>query len=161
MNQGFLDKLHELWFRVGSATVMGLLALVCVSITSMEILEIFMGNQAYSVIGMSNVDGMTFRCLWYITSAFTVIAVLSLIPRGKIFFTHLGNRTMQVFILHSIICRIFFVTEAMDQLYESTNLFVIFGMAVAMVFLLSNHRLSKLVAWPQDLLYTIREKILA
>lgn len=146
---------------MSSTMIMAVSALVCITIANMELLKIFMGNQAYAVIGFASIEGIVIRGIWYVTSFLTVIAFLSLIPRGKIFFTHLGNRTLQVFILHSIICRIFFVTEAMDNLYKSTNLFVIFLISIALVFLLSNHRLSKLVAWPQDLLYTIKKKILA
>lgn len=69
---------------------------------------ILTGRNSYYSLNNSIEDlGILFRLIWYIISSLISVSVMSLIPKGKTFFSNLGQNTLAVLILHTIIVKIF------------------------------------------------------
>lgn len=64
-------------------------------------------NSYYSMNNNIEDFGILFRLMWYIISSLISVSVMSLIPKGKTFFSNLGRNTLTVLILHAIIVKIF------------------------------------------------------
>ncbi|MDF2612723.1 MAG: hypothetical protein K0S71_509 [Clostridia bacterium] len=57
-------------------------------------------SQSYGFSGLSNNEGILFRAAIYIGSTILSICVLNLIPRKKVFFTSVGEKTMNIYLFH-------------------------------------------------------------
>jgi fucose 4-O-acetylase-like acetyltransferase len=73
-------------------------------------------------INMANPEiGVYARFFWYIAIVLTGIAIFLLIPRCKTFFTKLGARTLQIYILHAIIKNIIWMTPVYFLLVDGLS----------------------------------------
>lgn len=61
--------------------------------------SILCGNKAYS----SYKTGIPTRFVWYFASSLLVASMMCLTPKGKTFYTYLGQRTLAIYIIHRII----------------------------------------------------------
>ena len=64
-------------------------------------------NSYYSMDNNIEDFGILFRLIWYVISSLISISIMSLIPKGKTFFSNLGRNTLTVLALQAIIVKIF------------------------------------------------------
>ena len=57
-------------------------------------------SKAYSYSGLSISEGVLFRGAIYIGATLLSVCVLNLIPRKKVFFTNIGEKTMNIYLFH-------------------------------------------------------------
>lgn len=108
---------------------------------------ILTGQNNYSIIPFPYnipLTGLVSRAIMYLMALIISIAVLSLVPRRKTFFSKFGERTMQVYILHFLILQIFInsIYPALANILGNFTPLVYILIAIALSFILSNKWLS-------------------
>lgn len=101
-------------------------------------------HYAYKIIPalgpLYDLTGPIARLGWYALSGLIIIAFMYVVPRYKTFYTKLGTRTLQIFIWHSILVRLFRYF-GLYTLAESSNNIIIQALpliiAVALTFILA------------------------
>lgn len=123
--------------------------------------DIVYGSAPYrESLGGLAIYGAFVRMAWYLLAILVSAAFMLLVPRGKLFFTDLGSRTMQVYMTHIWIrnglayAGFFVFLKEHPQVYA----WLVLAGSVLLTFLLSNRWLKKLY----DLLMTRKmfEKVL-
>jgi fucose 4-O-acetylase-like acetyltransferase len=66
-------------------------------------LKVVFGTRAFSLTGLSNKEGLVFRPVWLVASTIVLFALMCLIPRRRLFFTYIGERTLAIYVLHRLI----------------------------------------------------------
>lgn len=64
--------------------------------------QMFMARSAYSVLNLSQWQGLLVRLVWYVGAFVLIMSFLQLVPRKKYWFTYIGQRTLAIYILHKI-----------------------------------------------------------
>ncbi|GAA4235697.1 acyltransferase family protein [Actinomadura meridiana] len=62
-------------------------------------------NQGYEHMGFSMTEGMAYRFLAMIIATVLGVAFLTVIPRGRAWFTGFGTRTMYIYLLHGLVVK--------------------------------------------------------
>lgn len=120
--------------------------------------KVFLGNTSYDIMGISVVRGILYRGLWYILASIMTVVIFILVPKFQLCISYLGECTLQIFILHSIICRVWFIEGSIRNLWSKTNIFIVILVSFGLIFILGIKTLTMLVDWPEKLLYTIKQK---
>lgn len=95
-----------------------------------------LASKSYGALGLPEF-GVFARFLVYVSSALMAISVLVWVPRKENFMTHLGARTLYVYLLHGFFIQVFREYD----LFTVSSLFDVIGLAglsAAIVFLLSS-----------------------
>lgn len=87
-------------------------------------------NSYYTLNGDLKNYGILLRSIYYIISGLIGIAFMSLIPKGKTFFSKFGSRTLAVYFLHAIVIRVFQRENIELRLYQ----YLIISIFVTFVF---------------------------
>lgn len=83
-------------------------------------------------------EGGLIRTGFYLISLVTTICFLSLIPKGKYFFTEWGTRTFYVYLLHGFVVKYLRTSEWMEYLKDSENIIIIAAISLILTFILSS-----------------------
>lgn len=88
------------------------------------------------------------RIVLYLAAIVVSICIISFMPRGKLFFSYIGERTLQVFLLHGFV--IFFLQLInIDYLFNGFVMLVtLLTVALLTIFVFSS-RLCSVSFWPQ------------
>lgn len=78
------------------------------------LLNMVSGKSSYAAMKLSNIKGIIYRLGWYVLSSVLCLAIMILTPKKKKVFSKFGERTLQIFCLHIIVC----------ILLRKTNLYV-------------------------------------
>lgn len=95
-----------------------------------------LGSKPYVDLGYSS-TGALIRLLVYVTKGFMAVSILAWIPKRRLPFTYLGERTIYVYLLHGFFIQFF----RENNLFEVTSLFDLLGLAILsalIVFVLSS-----------------------
>lgn len=138
---GFHVTIEQIqWLKQRSVKLIALITIVLFAIIIYYLPNINAGwllaSKSYQSLGLDYLDGLA-RLSVYATSTITAASILSLISKHRFSFTHLGERTLYVYLLHGFFIQYF--REA--NLFEVTNLFGVSGMAflsALIVFALAN-----------------------
>lgn len=65
------------------------------------LLKLIYANSSYVKLGISN--GVLSRIIWYIWASCMVFALMCIIPRKRLLFTYIGERTLGIFMFHRLI----------------------------------------------------------
>lgn len=98
------------------------------------------GATSYATMKLTPLYGSILRGVWYLTSISLSLLFLAMTPEKIFFFTRLGSRTLQIYILHSLV----FITAAHQIQFICTRFGIIGALlfACGLTFLLSNRLLS-------------------
>ena len=110
-------------------------------------LVIFKGKQPYIDLEEHQRLGFVYRLFWYILAIVLVIAVISLTPCIKSYFTSIGQRSLQIYVIHYGILEFLYKGFDLDakvrQWWPQHYTVLIVLVAVTMVFVLS----AKPIEW--------------
>lgn len=102
------------------------------------------GSFSYSQLSSSIYPHCIIRTSIYILSIITSICILILIPDKKFFFTHLGSRSMSVYIFHGFIIKLLFKYKFFDYIKTfKTEIFIII-LSFFIVAILSSKYINKI-----------------
>ena len=93
------------WYGKAAAGVLSALTLLCLYLHAFDLdVRWFFGSIGFTY----TVESYTIivRLLVYLATFITSFFVLSIIPRKKLFFSYIGQRTMPVFLLHAFVVRL-------------------------------------------------------
>lgn len=136
----FADRL---WVRIASAmTLLTVFVGMYLTIDRCYALRpLFTGRNSFAKAGaFFETYGGPVRLLYYVAVAVLILAVVSVIPTGKTFFTKMGSRTLQVYVLHRPILYLMQTMgfgKALRQIMPQYWWIPFFGAAVIMTFVLA------------------------
>ncbi len=148
---GIAKPIEGHWKKLIGCLVVLCGVLVAVSIPNTMVNELYQGQDSYSLQGFGEIQGMIYRGIWYLGSTILAAAFIYLVPRQQIRITYLGERTLQIFLLHSIICRTFYVEKTLQPLHEVTGVFGVIVASILLMFLLGIKYLDMFVVWPNKI----------
>ncbi len=161
LKQEHIEKLFEKKTKIGLAVAAGVICIIALFIA--PDLSTRLITCSYKYIAIPGVRDWPFvlrwcaRALFYIAALVLGAAFLAWVPRIKVFFTNLGSRTLQVYILHRFLYMI--ELELFERVAGLQNIFDNFfgitffmGLAVVTAYALS----LKIFSYPFDFLQGIR-----
>lgn len=101
------------------------------------------GSVPYEQMGLSSIQGAIMRIVLYIIIFVTSAAVLCLIPQKEYFWSHWGQKSFYVFIIHGVVVKVmqgFGLFNNIDTLFETLFLVPI---AIALTALLSSRPVER------------------
>ena len=157
LQKEFLTYLKRWWIKALAVGIIIVNLLYAYGEKISTVTDVYYGNAGYAQMGISNLEGMIIRGQWYIHSMILIIAVLAVIPRKRIFLSFVGERTLQIYLIHAIICRIFFLKDTFKPYETEIGLIGFIGLALSLTMVFSSSRLSVIVDWPRKIRYTIQQ----
>ena len=106
-------------------------------------LSIIYADSSYEGRSLTLAQGLAARTAWYLVAAVLTGSLLCLVPRQRMFFTYLGQRTLAIYILH-ILIRTVLQHIGLYEIYDGgIKLLLLCGaVSLAIVFLCSGKRTS-------------------
>ena len=89
--------------KIVSLIVILMIGYVCLTQTNSIywILKVLKGKYAFSKIGITALEGISIKLIYYILTAVVCFAVMSLVPQKDGVWSYIGRRTLPVFIFHT------------------------------------------------------------
>lgn len=135
-----LQRKHIHWLKTHVMKQLSLIILIGITTLIYFLPDINSGwllaSKSYTSLGVDYLGGLA-RLVVYGTSTLMVMAVLAWIPTQRLVVTHLGERTLYVYLLHGFIIQYFRETD----LFHVTNLLGMVGLALLsalIVYILSS-----------------------
>ncbi|MCF6411156.1 acyltransferase family protein [Pseudalkalibacillus salsuginis] len=97
-----------------------------------------LASSSYEELGVELGQAWFIRLLMYGLMALATFSFMTLVPRRKMFFTHLGTRTLYVYLLHGFIVKLFELSPFYDLIGESGNYFVLLILAAIVTLILAS-----------------------
>jgi len=139
----FLEIKH---IKILSLCSLLIIAFICVKYIDIVygIRPLITGRWPYSKLALPEY-GVILRLLYYVVSSIMVIAFISIIPDGRFYFTDMGTRTLQVYVLHRPIIYIWYAYNLdglMQMIYPAHwRALTVFGMGTLVTVVLSSKQL--------------------
>lgn len=136
-SKDMINKIKERKYRIIGAIVL----LICIFVYNLCFVDtvpigILHANKSYIEMDITVVEGLVFRIGWYVFSSFMCFGVLSLIPRKKLFISFLGQRTLSIYIIHTIMYSVIIqytdMFDYMGELHNTLLIFIIFSAIVTL-----------------------------
>ncbi|MFD1780143.1 hypothetical protein ACFSFW_15865 [Fredinandcohnia salidurans] len=83
-----------------------------------------LASYSYEKLGVELGQAWFMRLLMYALMTLATFSFMAIVPRRKMFVTHLGARTLYVYLLHGSIVQLFKLSPLYDYVEESGNYFV-------------------------------------
>lgn len=121
----------------------------------------FYGSFSYAQLNNTALSGLIIRMFTYVLAVFIFTFVMVLIPTSKLFFTHLGSRTMAVYLFHGFIVKLFVKYDIFNILVRDNEFIseaLILSLSLIIVIILSSKIISiitKIMVTPKLLLLKI------
>ncbi len=138
-----INILNRLWVRILSGVfLVGTFAWMYLAIDKWYVLRpLFTGRNSFEKVGeIFTVWGGAARVGTYLFSALMVLALISVLPTGRTFFTKMGARTLQVYVLHRpvlYLMQTFGFGKWLHKVMPEYWWIPFFGTAVVMTFVLA------------------------
>ncbi|MGN7295948.1 acyltransferase family protein [Ferdinandcohnia sp. SAFN-114] len=97
-----------------------------------------LASSSYEKLGVELGQAWFIRLLMYGLMALATFSFMAIVPRRKMFLTHLGARTLYVYLLHGSIVQLFKFSPLYDFVVESGNYFVLFVLAAIVTMILAS-----------------------
>ncbi len=114
----------------------------------------FYGSLSYSQLNDSIYPNCIIRTAIYILAIIISICILTLIPDKKFFFTHLGSRSMTVYLFHGFIIKLLLKYKFFDYIESfRTEIFIIILSFFIVIILSSKYinKIAKIIIYPKIL----------
>lgn len=116
----------------------------------------FTGSLSYLNMEQNMIEGFRIRLIYMVCAIIVSFALFRIVPSGEFKITYIGARTLQIYLIHAIICRVFYIRGTLVVLKTATSIWVIIILGILLTILLSNRKFSVVVEWPMKLLYNIK-----
>ncbi len=97
-----------------------------------------LASSSYEELGVELGQAWFIRLLMYGLMALATFSFMAIVPRRKMFFTHLGTRTLYVYLLHGFIVKLFEFSPFYDFVDESGNYFALLVLAAIVTLTLAS-----------------------
>jgi len=97
-----------------------------------------LASSSYEKLGVEIGQAWYIRLLMYGLMALATFSFMAIVPKRKMFVTHLGTRTLYVYLLHGAIVQLFKLSPLYDIVEESGNYFVLFALAAIVTLVLAS-----------------------
>lgn len=97
-----------------------------------------LASSSYEELGVKLGQAWFIRLLMYGLMALATFCFMAIVPRRKMFFTHLGTRTLYVYLLHGFIVKLFEFSPFYDLVVESGNYFALLALAAIVTLVLAS-----------------------
>lgn len=139
------------WKTVGVIILVALFA-ISYALPTIQAQWLF-GSKPYVALDAPLYGGLI-RCLLYLVAIFMTMSVFTLIPRARLSFTHLGEQTMYVYLLHGLFIQ--YIRQAnLLQLDQNLDMIGLAVIAAAIVWFLSSKWVVTLTQWLVETDYSI------
>jgi fucose 4-O-acetylase-like acetyltransferase len=97
-----------------------------------------LASSSYEKLGVELGQAWYIRLLMYGLMALATFCFLAIVPKRKLFLTHIGTRTLYVYLLHGFIVKLFEFTPLYDRVNESGNYFALFVLSAIVTMILAS-----------------------
>ncbi|WLD94170.1 acyltransferase family protein [Alkalihalobacillus sp. AL-G] len=97
-----------------------------------------LASSSYEELGVELGQAALVRILMYGLMFIATFSFMTLVPRRRMFFTHLGGRTLYVYLLHGFIIKLFSITPFYELVDKTGNYLVLLGLAIIVTLVLSS-----------------------
>lgn len=114
----------------------------------------FYGSLSYSQLNSSVYPNYIIDITLYILAIIISICILALVPNKKFFFTHLGSRSMTVYVFHGFIIKLLLKYNFFDYIESfKTEIFIIILSFFIVIILSSKYinKIAKVIIYPKIL----------
>jgi len=118
-----------------------------------SLLNLVSGKASYEAMKLGY-SGVLYRLGWYVAAGLISTALLVLIPKKKYFFSKVGEKTLQIFCLHLIICVLMRQSGVYEHLNSNTGFSILIVFCIVITFILS----SKIVSYPFNAIMKMKFK---
>ncbi|MEH7236393.1 acyltransferase family protein [Bacillus sp. JJ1562] len=108
------------------------------SIFPQEAKDWLLASSSYEKMGVELGQAWFIRLLMYGLMALATFCFMAIVPRRKMFLTHLGARTLYVYLLHGSIVKLFQFSPFYNLVNESGNYFVLLVLAAIVTLILAS-----------------------
>ncbi len=153
----FREEWLETARRNGAKLFAGLAAAVGILLTGLALSGIrlspfvFYGRYAYDETGADGWAGVLIRLMCYAISFLALLALCSLIPRKKHFFSVLGVRTMPIYLFHGLVYSILKATPLLRNVDGPLETVLLLGFCILLSFALATELPYRFVTWISQL----------
>jgi fucose 4-O-acetylase-like acetyltransferase len=100
--------------------------------------EWLLASSSYEELGVGVEQAVIIRMLMYGLMFIATFSFMALVPRRQLFFTHMGGRTLYVYLLHGFIVKLFSLTPYYNAIDETGNYVIFLGIAAVVTLLLAS-----------------------
>lgn len=145
MANKFINKIHEKKYVVLSFLILALTCFVFIYFSQQLyfLRPLFTARNPYAYINFP-IDfmctGAIFRFMWLLFSTIICICLMAVVPRKKTFFSSLGARTLQIYVLHILVIMLILrlgIVEFLTPIFGSWYIMMVILISVVLTFLLS------------------------
>lgn len=138
LNRENFVKLKNKW-NIGAASILGAgLVVFIFQFGDVRWKEWFFGRIPYEEISYGIVEiGALSRLVVYMAMFIATYIFLSLVPKGKQWYTDIGGKTLAIYLLHLFVVRAFKSTAIYEWIEDTGNYVLLFGIAFFVVYVLS------------------------
>lgn len=147
LNRENFAKLKNKWnIRIASILASGLVLFVYLY-GDVRWKEWFLGRVPYEDISYGILESGVFSRLFiYVLMMVSTYIFLTLVPKGKRWYTDIGGKTLCVYLLHLFIIRAFKETAVYEWIEDTGNYIALFGIAFIIVYVLSRSWVWRITA---------------
>lgn len=112
------ERLCNIKFRVASVILLAAAFCLCVAYNNKfaDAYNLFTGRHFYSELHGFQILGGVFRLGTFIVSLLLIFSLISIMPRGRFFFSGLGQRTLAVYVFHGPVIWLVYTWLGMKRL---------------------------------------------
>lgn len=115
------------------------------------------GKVSYYVMKLTTIEGVFHRLIWYIIAFLMIIFTMMIIPMKKCILSKIGSRSLQIFLLHLIICVYMRKTDFYIFLGNYNDIIVIFS-TILISGLITYVTSLKIFKYPFDYIMNLKFK---
>ena len=120
-----------------------------------QLLNISSGKLSYKAMKLDYAYGIIYRLVWYVVAMLALISIIAITPKKKCWFTYIGMKTLQIFLLHLIICVLLRKTDIYKIICNYNDYLVIF-ISIISSALITYITSLKIFSYPFDYLMKIK-----
>ncbi|WP_069997421.1 acyltransferase family protein [Cellulosilyticum sp. I15G10I2] len=146
-NEARLNKVSKISKRLSVAGIaVAVIAAFYLSNNNLLDYNFLYHSQSYIYSGLTINEGMLFRAVLYIGASLLSICVLNLLPRKKVFFTNIGQQTMNIYLFHPyLIIAVYAIIHVLKLLsFNTLGYFMMILSPIIIIYLLSRKMTDKL-----------------
>jgi fucose 4-O-acetylase-like acetyltransferase len=100
--------------------------------------EWLLASSSYEELGVGVEQAIVIRLLMYGLMFIATFSFMAMVPRRQLFFTHMGGRTLYVYLLHGFVVKLFSITPFYNAIQDTGSYILFLALAAAVTLLLAS-----------------------